>query len=374
MKILMVIDSLDKGGKERRMLELIKGLVASGKGFEIFLVSLSPQVDYPYVYDLPIRFEILPRKGKKDPFVPMKLRRILREFRPDIIHTWSTMAAVYLAIAQPLGGPPVINGSLADAHPDLGWSDKHYRRIKMVTPVTRLFISNSLAGIRSYRTPARRSICIYNGMDFGRFENLLPVADMEKAVLGGEKGDRTVIVMMAAVDERKDYDSYVTSAIEIHRNHPDTVFLIIGGGHDEVRLKERVKKEGADGYILFTGKMNNVESVLQATDIGVLLTNARNHAEGISNSILEYMAMGLPVIASKGGGTDEIVEDGKNGFLIPPFDPKTLTDRLDRLIRDKDLRKRYGQQGAALVREKFNIRDKTGEYLEAYGKVLGRSL
>src|ERR1700676_4085129 len=126
MKILMIIDSLDKGGKERRMLELIKGLKSRQDGFDIYLISLTDVVEYEYVYDLPIKFEIIKRKYKKDITVVYKLRKIISSFKPDIIHSWSTMASVYLSIANFFSRVPVVSGVLADAFANLNLSDKHY--------------------------------------------------------------------------------------------------------------------------------------------------------------------------------------------------------------------------------------------------------
>jgi|SRR6516225_300332 hypothetical protein len=119
MRILMVIDSLAKGGKERRMLELINGLKLRQEEFDIYLLSLSDRVEYEYVFDLPIRFEVLKRKYKKDPSLVIKIKKIINTYKPDIIHSWSTMASVYLSTANPLSKIPLVNAVLADAHNSL---------------------------------------------------------------------------------------------------------------------------------------------------------------------------------------------------------------------------------------------------------------
>src|SRR5215510_3896350 len=100
MKILMVIDSIVKGGRERRMLELVKSLTQPGQDHTIYLVALTNVIEYDYVHQLPIKLEIIERKSKKDLSVVFKLRRIIKDFQPDIIHCWGSMASIYLSVVN----------------------------------------------------------------------------------------------------------------------------------------------------------------------------------------------------------------------------------------------------------------------------------
>jgi glycosyltransferase involved in cell wall biosynthesis len=369
MKILMVIDSLDKGGKERRMLELINGLIKSGQGFNIYLVLLTDKVEYQYVYDLPIKFEVLRRRFKKDPAIIFKLKRIITLYKPDIIHSWSTMASVYLSFSNIFRRKPMINAVLADAHPHLNISDKHYLRVKLTTPFSDVFISNSEAGIRAYKTPAHKSICIYNGIDFNRFKNLRSPEEVEIEILGGKKNERIIIAMMASFDERKDFNTFLNVAKKMALTDSRLVFLFIGGGPTLVPLKNSVLPGILDTQIIFTGKRDDIESILQIVDVGVLMTNAENHGEGLSNSIIEFMASGKPVIASRGGGTDEIVLDHFNGFLIDPKNEDQLIQKIDLLINNRKVLNDLGENARKWAFETFNLEKKTNEYIELYRKL-----
>jgi glycosyltransferase involved in cell wall biosynthesis len=369
MNILMVIDSLDKGGKERRMLELIKGLLKSGEEFNIYLVLLTDKVEYQYVYDLPIKFEILKRRFKKDPSIIFKLGRIISSFKPDIIHSWSTMASIYLSFSNLFSRKPLINAVLADAHPHLNFSDKHYLRVKLTTPFSDVFISNSEAGIRSYKTPADKSVCIYNGIDFNRFKNLRSQENVEMEMLGDRKNGRIVIAMMATFDERKDFSTFLNAAIKMSLINNRLVFLLIGGGPALAPMRNKVPREMLDNQIFFTGKRDDIESLLQIIDIGVLMTNSENHGEGVSNSIIEYMASGKPVIASRGGGTDEVVRDHFNGFLIDPKDESQLIQKINLLINDRALLNSLGNNAHNWAQETFDLDKKTREYIDLYHKL-----
>lgn len=374
MKILMVIDSLDKGGKERRMLELIKGLKKHREDFDIYLVSLTDKVEYKYVYDMPIRFEIIKRKYKKDPRIVFKLKKIITDFQPDVIHSWSTMASIYLSAANIFSKKPLINAVLADAHANLGWSDKHYRRVKLTTPFSDVIVSNSEAGIRSYKTPVSKSVCIYNGIDFNRFENLRPVTDMENEILNSRKNGRTVVSMVASFDERKDFETLVNAAIKMCSANKELVFVLIGGGPTLPVLKAKVPAELLNKQIIFTGKKDDIESILQIIDIGMLITNAETHGEGISNSIIEYMAVGKPVIATRGGGTDEVVRDGENGFLIDPRNEGQIIEKIEILLSKPTLVATMGQQAYRWARQQFDIHKKTEEYVDLYHKLVPKKL
>jgi glycosyltransferase involved in cell wall biosynthesis len=367
MKILMVIDSLDKGGKERRMLELIKGLVKSNDHFEIFLVSLTDRVEYKYVYELPIRFEVLKRKFKKDLTIPFKLKRIISDFKPDVIHSWSTMASIYLSVANLFTRIPMINAVLADAPAHLNLFDKHYFRVKLTTPFSDLFISNSKAGIQSYRTPEHKSVCIYNGLDFTRFENLRSRGDIQCEILGKKTEGLFIVAMVASFDDRKDYETLVNAAVKMCSVNTTYVFLLMGSGPLLDSLKQKVpEKLMANRQIIFTGKRDDIESVLQIIDLGILMTNAGNHGEGISNSIIEYMASGKPVIATRGGGTDEVVKDNFNGFLIDPGDKEQLIGKIELLYNDRQLLQFLGINARKFVKENFELGKKTDEYIALY--------
>lgn len=358
----MVIDALGKGGKERRMLELIKGLNAVKNSYEITLVSLTDLVGYDYVYDLPIKFIVLKRNSKLDFSIIWKLKSIIKDFNPDIIHSWSTMASVYLVLAKAGTKIPFINGFIADAPAIVNIYDKYYWRVKFTTPFSDAFVANSLAGSKAYKTPPSRTFCINNGIDFSRFENLRARKDVEKEILGEDKSSQFLIAMVATFSDKKDYKTLINAAIELCNDDPEYFFILIGDGPTKKILQLKVKEAGFSERILFLGKRSDVESLLQIADIGVLMT----YTEGLSNAIIEYMAMGLPVIASKGGGTDELIEDGFNGYMVDTESKVQLKERIVLLKNDKKKFKYIAQNAFQWVREQFDISKKTNEYENLY--------
>jgi len=367
MKIMVLIDTLIDGGIERRMLELVKAL-SKDKRYEIYLISLTDRVDYNYVYELPIKFEIIKRKSRKDLSLYGKLYKRVKDFKPDIIHSWGTMSSVYVAPIAKLQGVKFVNGYIGQAPLRITTND--YIRNLLTFFISDAIVSNSVAGLKAYNAPQDRSVCIYNGMDFKRFEDLQPINQVKKEILGDENDDSFIVAMVAAFEKRKDYDTFINAAIKLCGINPAIKFLLIGGGNNYEPIKSMVPPECLSTRIMMPGRMPNIESILQIIDVGVLLTNSKVHGEGVSNSIIEYMASSKPVIATRGGGTDEVVFDGVNGFLVDYAAEQQVIDKVQELFNDRNKAKEMGKKGYEMAREKFDVVNMSQNYIDLYNKLL----
>ena len=149
----------------------------------------------------------------------------------------------------------------------------------------------------------------------------------------------------------------------------DVEFIAVGDGKNFERLSEK-GRENMNGWIKMFGRQTDVESIINDCDVCVLTTNVKVHGEGISNSILEYMAFAKPVIASWGGGTNEIVEDSETGFLIEPFHTADLVKKIEIFLNDSELRKNFGKTGEERVKTIFSIDNMVNEYISVYESVI----
>ncbi len=368
MKVFMVIDALGKGGKERRMLELIKGLVYDSE-YQIMLVSLTDIIEYDIVYKLPIEFEVIKRRSRKDPRVVLKLYRIIKEFNPDIIHSWGSMASIFLLPAVWLTKKIFLNGIIADAPKNMGLFDGLYFRTKISNAFADRIISNSKAGIKAYKSPDYKTTCIYNGIDINRFSNLPPVQTMKAIFFPDASKEMFIAGMVAAFEERKDYDTLVRAALTLVKQNRSINFLLVGNGADFNRIKAAVPID-LQHRIVFAGKRSDVEAIINIFDVGILLTNSTIHGEGISNSILEYMALGKPVIATRGGGTDEAILDNETGYLIDNGRDDQLVNKIMLLMESGELRAGLGRRGRQLIGEQFNLAKMTNQYIQVYKSLL----
>ena len=361
IQVLMIIDSLIKGGRERRLIELLKGLKELDS-IEVELVVLSKTISYPEVFDLDIPVHIIERKPKKDPRVFYRIYRICKQFRPAMVHCWGTMSTIYAIPAAKWLGIKLINASIADAPIRLNYLDKHYFRSKLIYPFSDRIIGNSQAGLRAYDAPKDKSQCIHNGFDPNRLKTLVS-ADVMRKRLHLKPGK--VVAMIGGFFPRKDHDSFIRAAMMILEKRSDVSFLAIGDGPNLKACKDLVPPAHQD-RILFPGQLDNVESVINLLDIGVLATNSQVHGEGISNVIMEFMGLRKPVVATDGGGTPEIVQDGETGFLIPPLSPADLAEKIEFLLDNADLAKAMGEKGGRRIMENFSLQHMTDQYVALY--------
>jgi glycosyltransferase involved in cell wall biosynthesis len=169
------------------------------------------------------------------------------------------------------------------------------------------------------------------------------------------------VCMVGEFADRKDFATYLAAAQKILDRRRDVTFLAVGDGPTLPACKALLRPENAD-RVMFTGWRTDVEDIVHCTDIGVLAT----FTEGISNSILEYMALGKPVVATDGGGTNEIVGDGLTGYLVPREDATALSDAIVRLLDHPDDAQRMGEAGRCVVRDRFSIGTMVQAYMNLY--------
>jgi glycosyltransferase involved in cell wall biosynthesis len=221
-------------------------------------------------------------------------------------------------------------------------------------------LSNSYAGLRSYNAPEVKSICIHNGFDFDRIKNIL---DPEYIKAKHNITSKNTVGMVARFSKRKDYETYIESAKDILKKRNDVTFLAIGDGETLQCCMDLVPLEYKEN-IRFLGKQTDVESIINIFDIGVLVS----HEEGISNSIMEYMALAKPVIATKHGGNDEIVIENETGFLIGTKDVRSLSEKIEYLLDNKEIAKAMGRAGKERLKKEFSLEKMTEAYINLYAR------
>lgn len=364
MKILTITDSFHTGGKERRLIELLKGLNKRGVSCE--LIVLSDVVQYEELYELDIPIHFLKRTYKKDMSILKKVYRLIRESNPDIVQSWSTMTSVYVTPIVKLLRLKFINATIADAPSYKSFFDQTMIRKKITFPFSDAIVGNSYAGLRAYGAPASKSYAIHNGFDLKRIGKLMPESEIRERF-----NIRTsyVVGMVGKFEDRKDYTTYIKAALKVVQKRKDVSFLAIGDGKNLESTQAMVPNTYAD-QIIFTGRQSKVESIINLFDVGVLTTNHLLHGEGISNAILEYMVLGKPVVATEGGGTAEIVDDQKTGFIIKPFDDQALANKLIQLLDDESLRVKMGKAGEQRIHDHFSLDKMTDAYIDLYEKLI----
>lgn len=360
MKILFFIDSFPAGGKERRLLELMKGL-KNEPDIEFGLVIMSKDVHYKEIFELDIKIHFILRKTKKDISVFSKFYRLCKSYKPDIVHCWDSMTAIYLVPVTKLLGIKMVNGMVVDTPAKQNIRNKTWLRAKLTFPFSNVIVGNSNAGLNAYGAPARKSICIYNGFSFSRTQNLL---DNNLVRQNLDIHTRYVIGMVASFSIYKDYSTYYKAAELLLHKRKDITFIAIGDDTDSEESKKMISNEFKT-HFRFLGRQSGIESFINIMDVCVLAT----FTEGISNSILEYMALGKPVVATDGGGTKEIVEEGQTGFLVTAENPGMLAEKIEILLNDNDLRNNMGLAGKQKIQNQFLLDKMVDSFIFNYRKI-----
>jgi glycosyltransferase involved in cell wall biosynthesis len=361
MRILHLTESLGPGGKERQLVELLRGLFAHRDVESFVAVTDVDEVRYEIKREHAQVIQLV-RRGKKDLRLFVSLYELVSELKIDVIHSWCSMCSIYAAPVAKLCGAAFVNGFVRDAPPHVALWDKDYLRGKLTIPLSDIVVANSHAGLAAYHIPRHKRLCIYNGFNPERVLNLRDEAELRSAL-----GIATphVVGMVANFTPRKDYAAFVEMACRICRLRDDVTFVTVGDGQTLPQVRDSVPPEHSS-RIKFLGQRKDVESVANLFDVGVLVSNS---GEGLSNAITEYMALGKPVVATNDGGNCELVLEGQTGFLVPRHDAEVLTDRVLKLLNNRGLAKEFGMEGRRRIATSFSLDAMTSEYLDLYRKV-----
>ncbi len=359
VNVLFVTNKLTIGGKERQIVELLRFFDANtDHHFAVCLRENSAGYDLsgsnvkifkPYrrlgFYDL-VRFQ----------------RRVIREFKPDIVHTWEAVCA--LAITLNLlfltGKIHLLDGTLQYSK-SFPWYSKAYLIPRFTRSMAGRVVANSNAGMDSLNYGAYpKYLVIPNGLDFERFQ-------LPETVNRGNP-DEIVIGMVAGFTAPKDFASLIKAGLRLLNKGYKVKLMFLGGGPEKAEMEAMIPPELAEKFI-FTGFVNDPERYIRQFDIGVLLSK-KGHSEGLSNAVLEYMAFGKPVVCTNTGGNKELITDNSNGFFVGFEDVDDVVNKLEILIRDPKIRESFGRNSYQRVRENYAMDKIAFKFIRLYNEMI----
>ena len=174
------------------------------------------------------------------------------------------------------------------------------------------------------------------------------------------------IVAIGSLFPLKSYDVLIEAMAILAANATDCELLLAGRGGEQPRLESLANQLGVAERVKFLGDVEDVPGLLHTADVFAHPAIT----EGLSNAILEALAEGLPVVACPVGATPEIIEDGQNGLLVPVRQPQALAHAIGRLLNDACLRRRLGQAGAELVRDRFGESSIADQYEKVFQRLM----
>jgi glycosyltransferase involved in cell wall biosynthesis len=166
----------------------------------------------------------------------------------------------------------------------------------------------------------------------------------------------------------KRIDLFIQAAAEVYKKYKNVYFVIVGGGNNEQELKTLANDLGVGDRVVFTGFKSYAVPYMKNFTIGVNTSDS----EGFSNTILEYMAAGIPAVATNVSGNAELVQDGLTGILVPPGSPNELASAICDLLLDEKRRFQMGNNSKNIVRERYSWDKKIKEIEEYYISIQSR--
>lgn len=313
----------------------------------------------------------LGRKPGVDLFVARRIRKAVRRFGIDLLHAHQYSPFFYAAASRLLGSsPPILFTEHGRAYPD-------YRRPKRVL-ANRVLLKDTdrVTAVGSFirqllidneGIPGRRIEVVHNGIDPAQFvDRFNDQARARARVKMGVDDQAQVVMQVARFHSVKDHATAIRAFSLVHDTRPTARLVLVGDGPEIEPMRQFAWDQGVAEHCLFLAQRDDVVDLLPGADVFLL----SSLSEGISVTLLEAMAVGLPIVATNVGGNSEVVEHAGTGLLGPRRDHHAMAGNLGQLLDDANLRDMLGQAGQERVAEHFNQQRMHDAYAAMYQQML----
>lgn len=372
MRALLLISGLPTGGAERVTVSFLTCLARHGRPAP--LCTLTARHDGPLAGELRqagvARFDLGSRR-LADPRTPLRLARLLRRQHVDVVHAHGQDAAIVAAAIRPFTRARLVitRHVLAEPAHDArerlraGAALRAFRLADAVVAVSRA-AAERLAALASI--PLAEIRVLPNGVELDRFEpaKLGPWRERVRAELNVTASD-PLVLMPAVMREGKGHDVMLEAAATLRARVPGIRILLAGDGELEPDLRRRAR--ALQHTITFLGRRTDIPDLMAACDLVVLPSDA----EALPTVLIEAAAAARPVVATRVGGTPEVVRDGETGVLVPSSEPAALADTIAALLADRGRLEAMGRAGYRLAREEYGIDRQVQRTVELWETLAG---
>jgi glycosyltransferase involved in cell wall biosynthesis len=369
-KVAHFIDSHDPGGAETLVVEMCRKIEAYGYIPEVYHFGNPWLEEKCREFDIPSFFAPGHKWYKSAVTLPLFIpvfARFLKQRHVDILHSHLFGPVTGACFSANLAGIPHI-GTLHDIY-TVEEKKKRIRYIQLSSLLgTRLVtvsrqMKTYLAGLGRFSDAALQTIV--NGMDLDKFNISSSREQYPELELGP---DDIVLICVGRLETIKGHDILLKAFGKIQTGK-HIKLLIVGDGPCRQEIKQQIGEMGLQQNVKMLGQRNDIPGLLNLSDCFVL----SSRSEGLSCSIIEAMAAGLPVIATDVGGNSELVVQGENGYLIPPDNAGILSLRLKFVIDDAALRRRLGEMSQQLAKEHYSLDAMMQKYADNYDAMLEKN-
>ena len=366
LRVMHVVNVLGRGGTEFGILKLMAGL-----GNDVFdhrlCATRGAEPDFVQAYSLGNVLSVAGTRREGFQFPLFRLRRIFRQYRPHIVHTrnWGAVEAI---VAARLAGVPVVihseHGYEVSNLRGLPRRQRIFRRMAYSAADAVFTVTRELREYHARQAWVRPEAIrvIHNGVDTQRFA---PCSETRVRIRKefGFADECLVLGSVGRLVPIKDYPTLLYAAEQLLYRGFNVRVLLAGEGPLLESLQGQVQNSRLlSGRVLFAGASDRVPELLNAMDIFAL----PSLGEGMSNTLLEAMACGLPLVATRTGGNSEIVEEGHSGWLYTPACVEELVDRLGYLSSQSEMRSRLGQNARERTVRQFSLDTMLRRYRDLY--------
>ncbi len=342
--IAVMMTSFEPGGTERQMVELVRRLDPSRWTVHIACFRRRGSW-FPRAAEAARSVAEFPVSSLKRPSMLRQMWSFAewcRAKRIALVHTADIYANIFGLPAAALASVPARIGNRRGQIQPPDTPPAQIAMQRAAYGFAHKVVANSRAAANRLifeRVPSRKIAVVPNGLDCDRVPPRQPRATLRK------------VVVVANLRPEKGHDVLIDAAVDVLRRFPDARFEIVGGGPDLAPLLARAEARRVLHAFTFLGQRDDVAARLAAADIFVL----PSRSEAFPNAVLEAMAAGLPIVASRVGGLCELIDEGTTGLLVPPGDPQPLADRMCRLIADPPHAARMGSAARTAVHARYSF-------------------
>ncbi len=356
--LFLMTDSFETGGSERQFAELARSL--NRVGFRVHLGCIQRRGAFldglGNVAQFPLGGSLY---GPKSLWTRLRLAQYLRRNRIAVAQAFDFYTNLTLIPAARLAGVPVVIGSQRQLGDLLSRSQS--RAQASVLRCCDVVVANSRAAadrLLEQGLPERRVVVIGNGLPASSFMEVPPA-------LPGRPGVLRVGMIARMNTSSKQHEVFLRAAARLCSRLPGLEFLLVGDGRLRTDLEHAAERLGLKGRVLFLGNRLEIPAILASLDVSVLTSSS----ESLSNVILESMAAGVPVVASRVGGNPELITPDR-GILVAPGDDKAFADAIERLLRDATMRAEFGRHERQFARDNFTLERMRKRHEELYAELL----
>lgn len=306
------------------------------------------------------------------PQYPLRLARVIRRMRPDVLHLHgASLGVIGGIVGRMLRVPAVVYTEHIQHAGNAGW----LRRAREATAGLlhwTAFVSEQSRRAAVEDGPlwrlADRVSVIHNGIDLSPYQTPLSAIERDEAISElGLEFDKVALGCVGLLWEAKGQEHLIRALAQLSAGRPVTA-LLVGSGEDGDRLRALAQECGVAESVRFLGWRGDVPRVLPTLDLYV----QPSISEGLPLAVVEAAAAGLPIVASEVGGIPEIITHGHDGLLVPPGDPQALAAAIQTLLDDTEHARRLGENARRTAFERFSAETMATNYMELYQRLLAK--